>query len=56
MSFSESVEQVAEVDVDSVVLTEIEELYRRTPSEYSSIAEKESQPVTFGYDGQTLET
>nr|EGQ39871.1 MAG: metal-dependent hydrolases of the beta-lactamase superfamily I [Candidatus Nanosalinarum sp. J07AB56] len=56
MTFSESVEQVTEVDVDKVVLTEIEELYRRTPSEYLSIAEKKSQPVTFGHDGQTLET
>lgn len=56
MTFEESMEQVSEVDVERVVLTEIEELYRRTPAEYSSIAEEEEGSVTFGRDGQTLET
>ena len=56
MTFEESMEQVSEVDADRVVLTEIEELYRRTPAEYSSIAEEEEASVTFGHDGQSLET
>jgi phosphoribosyl 1,2-cyclic phosphate phosphodiesterase len=39
MTFEESLNQVSEVDANRVVLTEIEELYRRTPAEYSSIVE-----------------
>lgn len=38
------------------MLTGREELYRRTPTEYSSVAEKEESSMAFGRNGQRVGT
>jgi len=54
-SFEQSMSQVKEVDADQVILTEIEEVYRRTPMEYHKIQQDTRQPIMFGHDGMTWE-
>lgn len=55
MSFEESLEQVREVRPERAILTEIEELYRRSYDDYRRLAaEYDHLNVEFAYDGMTV--
>ncbi len=55
LSFEQSRKQAEEVDVDRVVFTEIEEVYRRRPRDYSSLSNELGDGMEFGYDGLHME-
>lgn len=56
MTFQESLDQVRTVDPDRVVMTEIEELFRRSYDDYEGLeAEYDSLNVEFAHDGMTIE-
>jgi len=55
MSFEESLAQIRQVRADRTVLTEIEELYRRSYDDYLAIeAEYENLGIEFAYDGMNI--
>jgi phosphoribosyl 1,2-cyclic phosphate phosphodiesterase len=56
MTFEESLEQVRAVEPDRVVMTEIEELFRRSYDDYERLAsEYEGLNLTFAHDGMTID-
>jgi phosphoribosyl 1,2-cyclic phosphate phosphodiesterase len=56
MTFEESLDQVRAVEADHVVMTEIEELYRRSYDDYRALeVEYEHLGVEFAYDGLELD-
>lgn len=54
LPFTESLEQIRAVDPERVVLTELEELYRRSYDDYRRLAADHEEPLTFAYDGLEL--
>ena len=55
MSFEESLEQIRQVRADRTVLTEIEELYRRSYDDYLELeAEYADLGIEFAYDGMEI--
>jgi Metal-dependent hydrolases of the beta-lactamase superfamily III len=56
MEFEESVSQVREIKPDRVVMTEIEELFRRSYDEYKELEKRYSKlNLEFAYDGMKIE-
>lgn len=56
MKFSESIEQIKEVNPERTVLTEIEELFRHSHDDLKEIEKKYSElNIEFAYDGMNLE-
>jgi len=56
MAFEESLDQVRAVEPDRTVMTEIEELFRRSYDDYERLAaEYEDLNVEFAHDGLTIE-
>ena len=56
MTFEESLAQVRRVDAERTVLTEIEELYRRSYDDYRELErEYEDLDIAFAYDGMQIE-
>ncbi|PSP19831.1 hypothetical protein BRC62_01360 [Halobacteriales archaeon QH_10_67_13] len=55
LSFAESLEQIRAVEPDRVVLTELEELYRRSYDDYERLAARhEELALSFAHDGLEL--
>jgi phosphoribosyl 1,2-cyclic phosphate phosphodiesterase len=55
MTFEESLEQIREVQPDRTVLTEIEELFRRSYDDYQTVErEHEDLGLEFAYDGMEI--
>ena len=55
LRFEESLEQVRAVGPDRTVLTELEELYRRSHDDYQRLADRHDElNLTFAYDGLEL--
>ena len=55
LSFQQSRKQAKKADVDKVVFTEIEEVYRRRPEDYRSLSSELGESMEFGYDGLKVE-
>jgi phosphoribosyl 1,2-cyclic phosphate phosphodiesterase len=56
MTFQESLDQVRDVEPDRVVMTEIEELFRRSYDDYNRLeGEYRDLNVEFAHDGMTIE-
>lgn len=55
MKFEESIKQVREIKPDRVVMTEIEELFRRSYDDYKQLEKKYSElNLKFAYDGMKI--
>ena len=55
LAFEETIKQVEDLKPKKTVLTEISELFRRTPNDYAALEKQyKNLNITFGWDGMQL--